>query len=64
MHERRQALGGYLPARNPTFDEKLDIPSLEDFSQLLAEQNKEISTTIAFVRALNVMLKITQLKIV
>ncbi|HGJ5858300.1 MAG TPA: pyruvate dehydrogenase (acetyl-transferring), homodimeric type [Arsenophonus nasoniae] len=62
LHERRQALGGYLPARNPTFDEKLDIPSLEDFSQLLAEQNKEISTTIAFVRALNVMLKNNSIK--
>ncbi|MDR5617619.1 pyruvate dehydrogenase (acetyl-transferring), homodimeric type [Arsenophonus sp.] len=62
MHERRQALGGYLPARNPTFDEKLDIPSLEDFGQLLAEQNKEISTTIAFVRALNVMLKNNSIK--
>ncbi|RXK32787.1 pyruvate dehydrogenase (acetyl-transferring), homodimeric type [Arsenophonus endosymbiont of Bemisia tabaci Asia II 3] len=62
LHERRQALGGYLPARNPIFDEKLDIPSLEDFGQLLAEQNKEISTTIAFVRALNVMLKNNSIK--
>lgn len=62
LHERRQALGGYLPARNPTFDEKLDIPSLEDFGQLLAEQNKEISTTIAFVRALNLMLKNNSIK--
>ena len=62
LHERRQALGGYLPARNPTFDEKLDIPALEDFSQLLEEQNKEISTTIAFVRALNVMLKNNSIK--
>ncbi|WP_063657354.1 pyruvate dehydrogenase (acetyl-transferring), homodimeric type [Candidatus Arsenophonus triatominarum] len=62
LHERRQALGGYLPARNLTFDEKLDIPSLEDFGQLLVEQNKEISTTIAFVRALNVMLKNNSIK--
>ncbi|QLK87760.1 pyruvate dehydrogenase (acetyl-transferring), homodimeric type [Arsenophonus endosymbiont of Aphis craccivora] len=62
LHERRKGLCGYLPARNLTFDEKLDIPSLEDFGQLLAEQNKEISTTIAFVRALNVMLKNNSLK--
>ncbi|MGP1924355.1 MAG: pyruvate dehydrogenase (acetyl-transferring), homodimeric type [Arsenophonus sp. NEOnobi-MAG3] len=62
LHERRQALGGYLPARNPIFDEKLDIPSLEDFGQLLAEQNKEISTTIAFVRALNLILKNNSIK--
>uniref|UniRef100_A0A3B0MLD9 Pyruvate dehydrogenase E1 component n=1 Tax=Arsenophonus endosymbiont of Trialeurodes vaporariorum TaxID=235567 RepID=A0A3B0MLD9_9GAMM len=62
LYERRQALGGYLPARNPTFDEKLDIPILEDFGQLLVEQNKEISTTIAFVRALNVTLKNNSIK--
>lgn len=62
LHERRQALGGYLPARRSTFDEKLDIPALADFSQLLEEQSKEISTTIAFVRALNVMLKNQSIK--
>ncbi|MGP1955178.1 MAG: pyruvate dehydrogenase (acetyl-transferring), homodimeric type, partial [Arsenophonus sp. NC-QC1-MAG3] len=62
IHERRQALGGYLPARNSIFDEKLDLPSLEDFSQLLLEQNKEISTTIAFIRALNLMLKNNSIK--
>ncbi|MFP3029137.1 MAG: pyruvate dehydrogenase (acetyl-transferring), homodimeric type, partial [Arsenophonus sp.] len=62
LHDRRQALCGYLPARNPIFDEKLDIPRLEDFRQLLKEQNKEISTTIAFVRALNLMLKNNSIK--
>ncbi|GAB1440615.1 hypothetical protein MASR2M36_34000 [Providencia sp.] len=62
LHERRQALGGYLPARRSTFDEKLEIPALADFSQLLEEQSKEISTTIAFVRALNVMLKNNSIK--
>ncbi|MGP1927448.1 MAG: pyruvate dehydrogenase (acetyl-transferring), homodimeric type [Arsenophonus sp. NC-LC2-MAG3] len=62
LHERRQALGGYLPTRNSIFDEKLDIPSLEDFNQLLSEQNKEISTTIAFIRVLNLMLKNNSIK--
>ncbi|WP_109419757.1 pyruvate dehydrogenase (acetyl-transferring), homodimeric type [Proteus terrae] len=62
LHARRQDLGGYLPARRPRFEEKLDIPALEDFSQLLEEQSKEISTTIAFVRALNVMLKNKSIK--
>lgn len=62
LHARRQDLGGYLPARRTHFDEKLDIPTLEDFSQLLEEQSKEISTTIAFVRALNVMLKNKSIK--
>ncbi|VAY02341.1 Pyruvate dehydrogenase E1 component [Arsenophonus endosymbiont of Aleurodicus dispersus] len=62
LHERRQALGGYLPVRNPTFDKQLDIPCLESFSKLLVEQNKDISTTIAFVRALNIMLKNNSIK--
>ncbi|HDS6182456.1 TPA: pyruvate dehydrogenase (acetyl-transferring), homodimeric type [Proteus mirabilis] len=62
LHARRQELEGYLPARRTRFDEKLEIPTLEDFSQLLEEQSKEISTTIAFVRALNVMLKNKSIK--
>ncbi|UVO07740.1 pyruvate dehydrogenase (acetyl-transferring), homodimeric type [Pectobacterium polonicum] len=62
LHERRQALGGYLPSRQPNFSEKLELPTLEDFRTLLEEQNKEISTTIAFVRALNVMLKNQSIK--
>ncbi len=62
LHERRQALEGYLPTRMPKFTEKLEIPALSDFSSLLEEQNKEISTTIAFVRALNVMLKNKSIK--
>lgn len=57
LHERRQALHGYLPTRLPAFTQKLEMPALEEFSALFEEQNKEISTTIAFVRALNVMLK-------
>ncbi|MGP1939441.1 MAG: pyruvate dehydrogenase (acetyl-transferring), homodimeric type, partial [Arsenophonus sp. ET-DL9-MAG3] len=52
LHERRKALGGYLPARNPIFDKKLEIPILKDFTKLLIKQNKKISTTIAFVRIL------------
>ncbi len=62
LHERRQALGGYLPARLKNFTQKLQLPALEDFSSLLEAQNKEISTTIAFVRALNVMLKNPSIK--
>lgn len=41
---------------------KLELPSLQDFGALLEEQSKEISTTIAFVRALNVMLKNKSIK--
>lgn len=53
---------GYLPSRQPNFTEKLELPTLEDFGALLEEQSKEISTTIAFVRALNVMLKNKSIK--
>ena len=56
------ALKGYVPTRLPEFTQKLEMPALEDFSSLLEEQNKEISTTIAFVRALNVMLKNKSIK--
>ena len=62
LHAQRQKLHGYLPSRQPNFTEKLELPTLEDFGALLEEQNKEISTTIAFVRALNVMLKNKSIK--
>lgn len=62
LHAQRQKLNGYLPTRQPKFTEKLELPTLADFSALLEEQNKEISTTIAFVRALNVMLKNKSIK--
>ncbi|WP_343202051.1 hypothetical protein, partial [Pseudomonas aeruginosa] len=51
LHAQRQKLHGYLPSRQPIFTEKLELPSLQDFGALLEEQSKEISTTIAFVRA-------------
>ncbi|QIZ78556.1 pyruvate dehydrogenase (acetyl-transferring), homodimeric type [Ferrimonas lipolytica] len=57
LHERRQALHGYTPQRLPNFTEKLQVPTLETFRGLLDEQKREISTTMAFVRALNVLLK-------
>ncbi|WP_392551734.1 pyruvate dehydrogenase (acetyl-transferring), homodimeric type [Orbus wheelerorum] len=57
IHERRAALKGYVPSRLPNFTEKVSIPALSEFSSLLEAQNKEISTTIAFVRVLNIMLK-------
>ena len=62
LHERRQALLGYLPLRRKNFSEKLQLPDLEDFRPLLEAQNKEISTTIAFVRVLNLMLKNQSIK--
>jgi pyruvate dehydrogenase E1 component len=52
MHERREALGGYLPVRR-TSAPALEIPPLEVFaSQLKGSADREISTTMAFVRML------------
>jgi len=52
MHERRQALGGYLPVRRVSAA-PLEIPPLEVFaSQLKGSGDREISTTMAFVRML------------
>ncbi|MGI2261401.1 pyruvate dehydrogenase (acetyl-transferring), homodimeric type [Shewanella sp. GXUN23E] len=57
LHERRAALHGYTPKRLPRFSQELVMPELEVFEPLLEEQKREISTTMAFVRALNVLLK-------
>ncbi|MCP4323672.1 MAG: pyruvate dehydrogenase (acetyl-transferring), homodimeric type [Alteromonadales bacterium] len=57
LHARRDALHGYTPQRLPQFSEKLAIPALEKFAPLLQEQKREISTTMAYVRILNTLLK-------
>lgn len=57
LHNQRKKLGGYIPSRNINFKEKLILPYLKDFQSLLLEQSKAISTTIAFVRVLNILLK-------
>ncbi|MEE3608078.1 pyruvate dehydrogenase (acetyl-transferring), homodimeric type [Avibacterium paragallinarum] len=57
LHERRQALNGYVPTRSPRFSQALEVPALEEFAQLFEAQSRPISTTMAFVRSLNVLLK-------
>ncbi|MFM4651201.1 pyruvate dehydrogenase (acetyl-transferring), homodimeric type [Aeromonas bivalvium] len=57
LHDRRTALKGYVPTRLRESTTKLEIPALDAFGPLLGEQAREISTTMAFVRSLNVMLK-------
>ena len=55
LHERRRALGGYLPSRR--FEPRpLDIPPLEQFQNLL-KGGGDASTTMAFGRMLSTMLK-------
>ena len=58
MRERRMALGGYLPARRAKA-ESLPVPPLSAFDALLKAggEGREFSTTMSFVRGLNVMLK-------
>jgi pyruvate dehydrogenase E1 component len=57
LQSRRKALGGYLPVRKP-FAPALVVPPLEAFRSLLdGTGEREISTTMAFVRILTVLLK-------
>ncbi|WP_024460572.1 pyruvate dehydrogenase (acetyl-transferring), homodimeric type [Marinimicrobium sp. LS-A18] len=57
LHERRKQLNGYLPARKADF-EALEIPGLDAFSkQLEGTGDRTISTTMAFVRVLNTLIK-------
>ena len=58
MRERRTALGGPLPSRR-TKSYSLEVPPLSDFKSLLeaSGEGREISTTMAFVRLLNVLTK-------
>jgi pyruvate dehydrogenase E1 component len=58
MRERREALGGYLPQRRVKVDEPLPVPPLETFSsQLEGSGDREISSTMAFVRVLAALLR-------
>ncbi|MDO9104106.1 MAG: pyruvate dehydrogenase (acetyl-transferring), homodimeric type [Methylovulum sp.] len=58
MHKRRADLGGHLPSRR-TKSYALDVPVLSDFKALLeaSGEGREISTTMAFVRLINILAK-------
>jgi len=56
LHERSKAMG-VIPARNPVA-EPIQIPGVEAFDALLkGTGDREISTTMAFVRLLSVLVK-------
>ncbi|KUJ00346.1 pyruvate dehydrogenase (acetyl-transferring), homodimeric type [Vibrio sp. MEBiC08052] len=57
LHARRKALHGYTPQRLPKFTQELVTPELDEFKPLLEEQKRDISSTMAFVRTLNILLK-------
>ncbi|MGO9781713.1 MAG: pyruvate dehydrogenase (acetyl-transferring), homodimeric type [Streptosporangiaceae bacterium] len=57
LRQRRETLGGYLPARRPK-SQPLQVPPLSAFdSQLKGSGEREISTTMGFVRVLNTLLR-------
>ncbi|MBV9782685.1 MAG: pyruvate dehydrogenase (acetyl-transferring), homodimeric type [Acidisphaera sp.] len=57
LRTRRAALGGSLPARRRN-SQALEIPPLSIFdAQLKGTEDREISTTMAFVRILNTLLR-------
>ena len=61
LQERREALGGYLPARRPA---KIDLkaPPLETFNDSLhGSRGREASTTAAFVAVLKALIKVPEI---
>ena len=57
LRQRREALGGYLPSRSFEL-EKFNIPKIEVFKPLLESSGKkEMSSTMAFVRFLSLLIR-------
>jgi pyruvate dehydrogenase E1 component len=57
LHERRAALGGYLPQRRRK-SKSLQAPPLSSFERLLQSSgDREISTTMAFVQMLGTLVR-------
>ncbi len=62
LHERRKALGGYLPVRRQKTEVPLKVPALEVFkTQLEGTGEREASTTMAFVRILTALIRDKQI---
>jgi pyruvate dehydrogenase E1 component len=59
LHERRKALGGYLPKRRTKADERFTVPAIETFKSVMepTAEGREISTTQAYVRFLTQLLR-------
>lgn len=62
MRDKREALNGYMPVRRENSSEELPAPPLKAFEAITkGSGEREISTTMAFVRVLTVMLKDKQM---
>ncbi|WP_425110460.1 alpha-ketoglutarate dehydrogenase [Burkholderia anthina] len=58
LHERRGALGGYVPRRRKSASNALTVPEVSSWAQFAFDSNgKEMSTTMAIVRMLTALLK-------
>lgn len=58
MRAKREALHGYMPTRLETSSEELPAPPLKSFAAVTkGSGEREVSTTMAFVRVLTVLLK-------
>jgi pyruvate dehydrogenase E1 component len=56
LRERTAAMGGFLPRRRPKASAPLKVPGIEMFEAVLkGTEDREISTTMAFVRLLAVL---------
>jgi len=63
LQERRAALNGFLPARYHEKNLALEVPPLEAFATFTHDSgDREFSTTMVFVRILNMLLKDKVLK--
>jgi pyruvate dehydrogenase E1 component len=61
LHERRRQLGGYVPSRSVGAS-ILKVPACAQYAEFaLNAQNREMSTTMAFVRILSGLLKVPEL---
>jgi pyruvate dehydrogenase E1 component len=62
LHDRRKSLGGYLPSREPLPAGQIKSPPLEAFKESLdGSGDREVSSTMAYVRILTALLKEPQL---
>jgi pyruvate dehydrogenase E1 component len=59
MHERRRQLGGYVPTRRPApQSQRIQAPPLDYFKESLeGSAGREVSSSMAFVRILTLLLK-------
>jgi pyruvate dehydrogenase E1 component len=63
LKARREALGGFLPARRMQSDKHYSLPDLSVFKTILeGSGDREISTTMAFTRIFSLLLKEKSIK--